>query len=219
MFHLGFLQRVLERLHAVAAEGVVGADGGDGHSILIDRRRVGDRILRGIASGAEDIAVPFVARDRIGHGRLDDQDLLVFLGYRQHRQRHAGRGRADGDVGLVVLERRLEQGLAYVGLALVVFQQHYDLVAVDLHRAAGRVIEAQHEAGLGLLGIGFEEPGLVGDQGNFDIFGMHGARNSNGAEHGQGGQKVLSHVPDPLMGWWYSKRNSIPHALLTSIVV
>ena len=44
-----------------------------------------------------------------------------------------------------------------------------DLAALDHHRAAGGVLEAQHEAGRGLLGIGFERAGLVGDQRDLEV--------------------------------------------------
>jgi len=64
---------------------------------------VGDRVLRGIAAGAEDVPVPLLAGNLVCDRRLDDQDLLVFLGDRKVGQRRGRRGRADGDIGLVVL--------------------------------------------------------------------------------------------------------------------
>jgi hypothetical protein len=95
--------------------------------VLVQRHGVGDRVLRAVAAGAEDVLVPLVAGDRVGHGRLDQQDLLVFLGDRQHGQRDAGRRRADGEVDLVVGVGGGQQRLAQVGLALVVLLDHDDL--------------------------------------------------------------------------------------------
>ena len=37
----------------------------------------GERVLVGAAAGAEDVAVPLVAGDAVGHRRLDDQHLLA----------------------------------------------------------------------------------------------------------------------------------------------
>src|SRR6185312_13741418 len=117
---LGFLQVLLERLDAVAAEGVVLRERAERRAGDVGRDRVGDRVLRAVAAGAEDVLVPLVAGDRVGDRGLDEQDLLVLLGDRQHRQRDTGRRRPDGEVGLVVAVRRREQALADVGLALVV---------------------------------------------------------------------------------------------------
>ena len=61
---LGLLERVLERLHAVAAERVVLRQRGDRDAVLVERDRVGDRVLRAVAAGAEDVLVPLVAGDR-----------------------------------------------------------------------------------------------------------------------------------------------------------
>jgi hypothetical protein len=152
------LSAALEGLHAVAAEGVVLRQRGDGHAGLVDRHRVGDRVLRAVAAGAEDVLVPLVAGDRVGHGGLDQQDLLVFLGHRQHGQRDARSGRADGQVGLVVGIGGGQQRLAQVRLALVVLLDDHELLAVDHHRAAGGVVQAHHQAGLGLLAVGLQRP-------------------------------------------------------------
>ncbi len=166
---LGLLERVLERLDAVAAERVVLGQRGDRDVVLVERHGVGDRVLRAVAAGAEDVLVPLVAGDRVGDRRLDQQDLLVLLGHRQQRQRDARRRRADGDVGLVVAVGGREQALADVGLALVVLLDHDDLLAGDGHRAAGGVVEAHHEAGLRLLAVGLERPGLAVDVGDADL--------------------------------------------------
>ena len=64
---------------AVAAEGVVLGDGGDGHAGLGHGQRVGDGVLPRVPAGAEDVAVPVLAGDAVGHGGLDDQDLLELL--------------------------------------------------------------------------------------------------------------------------------------------
>jgi hypothetical protein len=83
----GLGQRLPERRDAVAAEGVVLRQRRDMDAGLADRHRVRDRVLRRVAAGAEDVAVPLVAGDLVGHRRLDDQDLLVFFGDRQHGDR------------------------------------------------------------------------------------------------------------------------------------
>jgi hypothetical protein len=96
---------------------------------LVDGHGVADGVLAAVAAGAEDVLVPLVAGDGVGHGGLDQQDLFVFLGHGQHGQRHARRRGADGDVGLVVRVGGGQQALAQVGLALVVFLDHHDLLA------------------------------------------------------------------------------------------
>ncbi len=157
-------QRGLHRGDAVLAEGIVLGERGDADVLVLQGRGGGQRVLRGVARGAEDVAVPLLAGDLVGHGRLDDQQLLVLLGDRQHGERAGRAGGADGDVDLVVAIGLLERGLGEVGLELVVLQDDLDLAAVDFHRALGRVFEAQHEAGLGLTRIGFERTGLAVDQ-------------------------------------------------------
>jgi len=77
---------ILEGLDAVPAERVVLRQGGDRDTVLIERDSVGDRILRRIAPGAEDVAIPLLAGNLIRDRRLDDQDFLVFLGDRQVRK-------------------------------------------------------------------------------------------------------------------------------------
>ena len=186
---LGFLDRILERLDAVAAEGVVLRQGGQRHAGFVHRHRVRDRILRTVASGAEDVLVPLLAGDRIGHRRLDQQDLLVLFGHRQHGQRHAGGGRADSQIGLVVGVGGCQQGLAQIGLALVVLLDHHEFLAGHHHGAAGRVVETHHEAGRGLLAVGFERPGLAVDMGDPDFLGLRQCqRRSQGASQRGGGQ-------------------------------
>ena len=167
----GFGQRRLEGRDAVAPEGVVLRQRRDRHARLADRDRVRDRILRGVAAGAEDVAVPLVAGDLVGDRRLDDQDLLALLGDRQHRERGGRRGRADRERDAVVLIGFGERGLGQVGLALVVLGDEHDLAPVDRHRALGGVFEAEAQAGLGLLGIGLERAGLAVDQRDLQVFG------------------------------------------------
>src|ERR1017187_4093273 len=174
------LQGALERRDEVAAERVVLRERRDVHAGLVEGDGVRDRVLRGIPAGPEDVAVPLVAGDRVGHGRLDDEDLLVLLGHRQHRERDARARRPDSEVGLVVREGRRELGLAHVGLALAVLLDHDQLVAVDHHRAAGPVFQTHHQTGLGLLGIGLERPRLVVDVGDLDVL-RHGGSRAEGS--------------------------------------
>src|SRR4029450_11457170 len=82
---LGVLERVLERLDAVATERVVLRHRRDRDVALVERDRVRDRVLRAVAAGAEDVLVPLVAGDRVGDRGLDVGDFLVFLGHRQAR--------------------------------------------------------------------------------------------------------------------------------------
>ena len=88
----------------------------DRHTLLSDRHRIRDRVLRGVAAGAEDVAVPLVAGDVVGHRRLHDQDLLALLGDGQHRERGGRRRRTDRNVDLVVLVGFGERVLATSGL-------------------------------------------------------------------------------------------------------
>jgi hypothetical protein len=76
---------------------------------------------------------------------------------------------ATGDVGLVVGVGGGEQGLAEVRLALVVLFDHHQLLVADHHGALGRVVETHHEAGRGLLAIGFERAGLAVDVRDLDV--------------------------------------------------
>ena len=92
----------------------------------------------------------------VGDRGLDDEDLLVLLGDRQHGDRRGGRGGADGDVGAVVLISLGERAFGEVGLALVVLGDDDDLAPVDLHRPLGGVFEPEPEARLGLLGVGLQ---------------------------------------------------------------
>ena len=93
----------------------------------------------------------------------------MLLGDRQHRQRRRRRRGADGDVGAVVLIGLGQRGLGEVGLALVVLGDDDDLAPVDLHRPLGRVFEAEHEAGLGLFGVGLQRTGQAADQRDLQI--------------------------------------------------
>ena len=171
----GLGERLLEGGDAVAAEGVVLRQRRDMHAGLADRDRVRDRVLRRVARGAEDVAVPLRAGDVVGDRGLDDQDLLVLLGDRQHGERRGGRTRADGDVGAVVLVGLGQGGLGDVRLRLVVLGDDDDLAPVDLHRPLGRVFEAHHEAGLGLLGVGLQRTGEAADEGDLEIVRTGGA--------------------------------------------
>ena len=114
--------------------------------------------------GAEDVAVPLLAGDRIGDRRLDDQHLAVLLGHRQHRESRGETSGADGEIDLVVVIGLLQQRLGEIGLQLIVLDDHVDLAAADRHRALGEVFEPHHEAGFGLLGVSLERSGLAGDQ-------------------------------------------------------
>lgn len=96
-------ERILHRLHAITAESIILRQGGDAD--FAARREggsAGNRVLRRIAAGAEDVAVPLFAGDRIGHGELDDQDLLVLLGDRQHGERAARTSGTHGQIDIVV---------------------------------------------------------------------------------------------------------------------
>ena len=169
---LGVLERVLEGLHAIAAEGIVLRQRRHRHARLVDGHGVGDGVLAAVAAGAEDVLVPLVAGDGVGHGGLHQQDLLVFLGHGQQGQGHAAGGGADGDVGLVVRVGRGQQALAQVRLALVVLLDHDELLAIDGHAAAGGVVQAHHQAGLGLLAIGLQRTRLAVHVGNADFTGL-----------------------------------------------
>ncbi|MNZ91692.1 hypothetical protein D3C78_1106860 [compost metagenome] len=184
MHQLAFLDRILEGLDAVAAEGVVLRQRGDCHARAVNGDGIADRILAGIAAGTEDVLVPLVTGDRVGHGRLDQQDLLVLLGHGQHGQRHARSAGPHGDVGLVIRVGRGQLALAQIGLALVVFLYHHQLLAGHRHAAARGVFQAHHQAGLGLLAIGLERAGLAVDVGNADF-----ARLREGGLAGQQGQR------------------------------
>ena len=165
----GLGERLLERGDAVAAEGVILRERRHMLARLADRDRVGNRVLRRIARGAEDVAVPFGAGDLVGDRRLDHENLLVLLGDRQHGERRGGRARADRDVGAVVLVGLGERGLGEIGLRLVVLGDDDDLAPVDLHRSLGRVFEPHHEAGLGLLGVGLQRAGEAADERDLQI--------------------------------------------------
>jgi hypothetical protein len=155
-------QRLLERRDTVAPERVVLRERRDQHVALAERHRGRQRVLGGVARRAEDVAVPFVAGDGIGDRRLHDEELLILFGYRQHRQRRARGRRTDGERHLVVGIGLFEQRLREIGLALIVLGEDHDLAAVHRHRAAGQKFEAEHQAGLGLLGVGFQRPGASG---------------------------------------------------------
>ena len=153
---------------------------------LVHRHGVADGVLAAVAAGAEDVLVPLVASDGISRSGLYQQDLFVFLGHGQQRQRHAGRRGPHGDIGLVIRVGRCQQALAQVGLALVVPLDHHDFFAVDGHGAAGGVVQAHHQAGLRLLAIGFERTGLAVNVGyaDFTRLAEYGGRQCGG----QGGQ-------------------------------
>ena len=95
----------------------------------------------------------------------------MLLGDRQHGDGGRRRGRADGDVGAVVLVGLGQRGLGEIGLALIVLGDDDDLAAGDLHLALRRVFEPHAEAGLGLLGVGFQRAGAAVDQRDLEVVG------------------------------------------------
>ena len=181
---LGVLDGFLEGLHAVAAKGIVLRQRDDGGARLVHRHGVADGILAAVAAGAEDVFVPLVASDGISRSGLHQQDLFVFLGHGQQRHRHAAGGGADGNVGLVVGIGRGQQALAQVRLALVVFLDHHQLLARHLHRAAGGVLQAHHQANLRLLAVGLQRAGFAVNVGNADLARLGPGRGGNGGECG-----------------------------------
>ena len=121
---IGLGQGLLERLDAVAAEGIVLGQGRD-RDLALQRCRARYRILGRSARGAEDVPVPFVARDRIGDRRLDHEYFLVFLRHRQHGQGDAGIDRTDRDIHLVVAVGGGKLRLAHVRFVLGVLVVAY----------------------------------------------------------------------------------------------
>ena len=157
---MGLLERALEGSDAVATEGVILRQHADGDVVLAERDGGGQRVLRGIACAAENVAVPFIAGDGIRDRGLDQKDFLCILGDRKHGECRARRSSADGDIDIVVGIGLFQQRLGDVRLALVVLGNDHDLAAIKGHSAAGQIFEAEVEAGLGLLGVSFERPGL-----------------------------------------------------------
>jgi hypothetical protein len=98
----------------------------------------------------------------------------VLLGDGQHRKRGGGGGRADRDVGAVVLIGLDERALGEIGFALIVLGDDDDLAPVNLHRSLGRVFESEPEACLGLFRVGLERSGETTDQGDLQIVGGDG---------------------------------------------
>src|SRR6266540_7065211 len=143
---------------AVLAEGVVLGDRGDRDARLGDGQRVGDGILARRAAGAEDVAIPMLARDAVGDGRLDQQHLLELGRHRQDGQRRGARRGPDDQVHLVVGVELGHLLLGDVGLELVVLDQHLDLAPEHFHLAARGVLEPELEARDGLLGVDLEGP-------------------------------------------------------------
>ena len=117
---VSFLQGRLESLDAVVAECVVLCQHADRDIALAERDCGGERILGGIAAGAENVAIPFVAGDGVGDRGLDQQHFLRILGDRQHGERRARGGRADGEIDVIVGVGLLEQRLRHVRFALIV---------------------------------------------------------------------------------------------------
>ena len=200
----GLGERGLEGGDAVPPERVVDRQSCDIDARRPDRERVGNRVLTGIAPGAKDVAVPFVAGDLVGDSGLDDQDFLVLFGDRQHGDRGGRRGGADGDVGAVVLVSFRERALGEVGLALVVLRDDDDLAPVDFHRPLGRVFEPEPEARFGLLGVRLERTGEAADQGDLQIVrgggpGRSGERRgeSECSETKAHGRSTLSRCREP----------------------
>ena len=67
-------------------------------------------------------------------------------------------------------------GAADIRLGLRIPLRHHDLAVADHHGAVGGVLEAHHQPGVGLLGVGFQRTGLVGHVGDLDVLRlrMHG---------------------------------------------
>jgi hypothetical protein len=124
--------------------------------------------------------IPLLAGNLICDRRLDDQDLLVFLGHRQVRQRRGRRGRADRDIDLVVLIGLGECRLGQIRLALVVLGDDDDLAAVDGHGALGGVFQAHAQAGFGLLGVSLQRAGFSVDQADLQVIRLRDASQQNG---------------------------------------
>ena len=117
----------------------------------------------------------------VGDRRLDDENLFVVQGDRQHRQRHRRAGAADRDVDAVVVISFVQEIAADVGFGLAVLLDDDELVAVNHHGAAGGVIQSHGEAGRRLFGVGLERAGLVGNQRDLDrTFGGAGLRGPQG---------------------------------------
>ncbi|MNL22450.1 hypothetical protein D3C87_1437990 [compost metagenome] len=173
MHDLGVLQGALEGFHAIPAKGVVLRQHGDRGAGLVECHGVGDGVLRRIAAGAEDVLVPLGSGDGVGHGGFDQQDLFVLFSDGQHRQRDTGRGRADGNVGVVVGIGGRQLRAGDIRFSLVVFFDDADLAASHGHRALRGVFQAQHQARLCLLGIGFQRPGLVVHMGDDKVLRGH----------------------------------------------
>lgn len=178
----GLGECLLEGGDAVAAEGIVLRQRCNGDALLADRDRIRDRVLRGVARGAEDVAIPLLAGNLVRDRRLDDQDLLVLLGDRENGKRCGRRCRADRDIGLVVLIGFRERGLGEIGLALVVLGDDDDLAAVERHGALGGVFKTHLQAGLGLLGVGLERTGLAVDQRDLEVVGPSGGARGEGED-------------------------------------
>ena len=144
---------------------------GDGDARFVQRYSVRYRVLRAVAAGAEDVFVPLVTGDGVGHSGLYQQDFFVFFGHWQHGQGYGGGCGAHGQIGFVVAVSGGQQALAQVRLALVVFFNHDQLFASDHHGAAGGVVQAHHETGGGLLAIGLQRAGFAVNVGDLDFFG------------------------------------------------
>ena len=194
MHDLGLLGEFLGGLHTIAAKGVVIGQKRDHIARLIQRGGVGGGVgggvLAAVAAGAEDVAVPFVAGDAIGHGGLNQQQLFVFLSHRQHGQRHGTAGGAHREIHFVVCIGGGQGSLAHVGLALVVFLNHHNLAARHLHGATGRIFQAHLETHDGLLGIRLQRTGFAGEQSNFHIWlGLRLRTQSQHRSHHTGSQR------------------------------
>ena len=170
----GVRQGLLESRDAITAEGIVLCDGGDGGIGTAQRHGVGNRVLRGIPPGPEDVAVPLGSGDRIGHGGLDNQHLFILLGHRQHGQRHPRGHRPNRQGHLVVAVGFRQQRPAVFRLQLGVLLDHLNLLAVHFHGPARGVLQAQHQAAMALCGIGFIGPGLTIDMCDLDGFTRQG---------------------------------------------
>ena len=180
----------------VASKGVVLGDRGDQHPGLGDREGVRDRVLPRVPAGPEDVAVPVLAGDAVGHGRLDDQDLLELLGHREDREGRRARCRPHDEVDLVVPIELGHLLLRDVGLQLVVLDQDFDLPPEHGVGAARPVLQAELEAVDRLLRVNLERPGQALHEPDPDrCLGSSRAGGEHDRQEGEGGSEAEEEGP------------------------